>query len=808
MKKIYFLILALSFLNDLSAQIINFPDARFKEWLLLSRYGGITYNSDYHHINIDANNDGEIEVSEVLNVHKLELIRSYFISIEGIEYFRNLEILYINNSKIVNLDLTGLPNLKRLDCERNNELVSVNFENLTNLNYLNVSGNRQLSLFNFDGLTQLKTFHCSMNKLVDLDITSLLQLETFSCIYNELKSLKVSNLPKLKSLHIDNNQLETINFEGLENVELLGFSNNLISSVNLDGLSNLESLYCVSNRIEYLDLSKLTKLSTLNCRDNQLLTLDASNTKLLSLDCTYNNLTSLFLKNGLEIGWNVTLDNNPNLKYVCIGESKRNFDVFWWTAINQANNIGDKNNIVINSYCSFMPGGDNYIIKGTTKFDSDSNGCNSLDFNYPNIKIMVSSNTNITENFIANTFGNYSIPVIPATYTLTPVLENPDYFSVLPTTTIVSFPTQVSPFIQDFCITPIGNHPDLEIILLPVGSAVPGFDAGYKIVYRNKGNIVKSGSVTLIFNNEILDYVSSNTPFNSQIDNNIIWNFANLRPFESREILFTLNVNRPTEIPAVNNGDVLRFTTTITSNGTDETPLDNTFTLNQTVVGSYDPNDKTCLEGTIITPDLIGNYVHYMIRFENTGTYPARNVVVKDMIDLSKFDISTLIPTSSSHSFITKISEGNKVEFIFENINLPFDDANNDGYVAFKIKTKPTLVVGDSFTNEANIYFDYNFPIRTNRATSTFQALGNQDFVFSNYFTLYPNPVDDILNLASTQVIEIKSVAIYDILGQIVIAVPNAKLISTIDVSQLKTGNYFIKVKSDKGSSSMKFFKK
>ncbi len=55
---------------------------------------------------------------------------------------------------------------------------------------------------------------------------------------------------------------------------------------------------------------------------------------------------------------------------------------------------------------------------------------------------------------------------------------------------------------------------------------------------------------------------------------------------------------------------------------------------------------------------------------------------------------------------MTKISETNKVEFIFENINLPFDDATNDGYVAFKIQTNPSLVVGDSFSNTASIYFD------------------------------------------------------------------------------------------------------
>ena len=72
---------------------------------------------------------------------------------------------------------------------------------------------------------------------------------------------------------------------------------------------------------------------------------------------------------------------------------------------------------------------------------------------------------------------------------------------------------------------------------------------------------------------------------------------------------------------------------------------------------------------------------------------------------------------------------------------------------------------------------------------------------------MYPNPAKDVLNIFATQIVEIQSLAIYDILGQLVIAVPNAKSVSTIDVSKLRTGNYFVKVKSDKGSSSMKFIK-
>ena len=166
-----------------------------------------------------------------------------------------------------------------------------------------------------------------------------------------------------------------------------------------------------------------------------------------------------------------------------------------------------------------------------------------------------------------------------------------------------------------------------------------------------------------------------------------------------------------------------------------------------------------------------------------------------------------MVPTKASHEFVTKISEGNKVEFIFENINLPFDDATNDGYIAFKIKTLPTLITGDSFTNEANIYFDYNFPIITNKATSTFKTLGTPDFEFADYFSVFPIPTHDILNIGTKSTIELKAISICDLRGQIVIAVPNAQSISKVDVSKLNAGNYFLKMSTDKGTSSLKFIK-
>lgn len=447
-----------------------------------------------------------------------------------------------------------------------------------------------------------------------------------------------------------------------------------------------------------------------------------------------------------------------------------------------------------------------YFIEGQNRLDINNNGCDNNDTVYSSLKFQITNPSN-SFDFFANTTGEYFIATNSGNYTITPTFENPSYFTATPTSISVSFPSQASPVIQDFCITPNGLHPDLEITLLPLTVARPGFEAKYRLVYKNKGNQLQSGTVNFNFNDAVLNFVTATTAVSSQTLNNLNWNFNNLMPLETREITITLNVNSPTSTPPVTSGFVLNYTTSVSSTLTDEMPSDNTFTFNQTVVNSFDPNDKTCLEGASIATTKVGDYVHYMIRFENTGSYNAQNITVKDVIDTAKYDINTLLPTSGSHSFITRILEGNRAEFYFENIDLPFADATNDGYVAFKIKTKSTLVAGDSFSNSAGIYFDYNYPITTNTATTTITALSSQDFTFNDYFSVYPNPVENNLNISKKEEIEISSITIYNMLGQIVVAIPNAKNIETVDVSSLKSGNYFVKINSNRGNSNTKFIK-
>jgi hypothetical protein len=647
-------------------------------------------------------------------------------------------------------------------------------------------------------------YHFASTQTPDINgnVTSYSKIDT-----NNDGQIQVSEALAIKYLKIYDSSMNTLpiyNVTGLEsftNLEYLLFQGyNGVWYFYIQNLTKLRFLNCSDTHVTNSDLSNLVNLTYLYIYGFYFSTLDVSHMpNLKKLYCNYGSLTSLNMKNGSN-ETELSFLGSPYLKFICADEEdlplvQSTIDSYGATFTCQAS-----------TYCNFVLGGEYYTIQGNNFLDIDNNGCDSNDINYPNLKINISNEAH-SAVFIGNPLGIYSIPVVGDTYTILPQIENPSYFSISPATATVSFPTTVSPFTQDFCVTANGVHNDVELTVLPIFVARPGFDATYKIIYKNKGNQVSNGSLSFNFDDAVMDLISATPVNSSSATNSLSWNYTDLNPFETREIELTFNINSPMETPAVNAGTILNYTAIIVG-AADEMPSDNTFTLNQTVVNSYDPNDKTCLEGATITPSMVGNYVHYVIRFENTGTFPAQNVVISDIINTTKFDLSSLVPQSSSHSFVTRINTTTgKVEFIFENINLPFDDANNDGYVAFKIKTKSTLVLGNTFSNTANIYFDYNFPIVTNTATTTIAVLSNQDFDFGSYFTVYPIPAKDVLHLYTKNEIGLKTINIYNTLGQMVMVVTNPENNATIDVANLKTGTYFIKVMTNKGTANTKFIK-
>lgn len=700
------------------------------------------------------------------------------------------KLLAANSSNSIAKNLSD--NYFKIDSNNDNE---IQISEAIQVSFLDISNSNVASLTGITNFTNLNTLQSNHNLLTTLNLVGLINLQKLDCDFNNLSSLNTNGLVNLKDLFINANQFTSFDASSLTNLQYLYINANQLTSLNVNGLVNLKHLSCYNNFLTTLNLNGLTILNYLNCNGNQLQSLDVTSLyNLQTINCASNLLISLFIKNGVEES-GLDFSGNTNLQYVCADEV-------------QLSQIADLvtfyglTNCHTNSYCSFTSGGTFYTIQGNHKYDFNNDGCDISDIIIPNLKINISDGS-LSGDIISNLIGNYSIPVQMGTHTVTPILENPTYFNVAPNSFNVSFPTATSPYNQDFCITANGNHNDLEVVILPINQARPGFDTNYKLKYKNKGTTTQTGSINLTFDDSVLDFVSSNPNVSSQSTGSLNWNFANLLPFESREINIVLNLNSPTETPALNNGDILNFSATVNGQ-TDETPNDNIATLNQFVVNSYDPNDKTCLEGTTITPTMVGEYVHYLIRFENNGTANAQNIVIKDMIDTNKFDINTLIPIKGSHNFETRISSTNKVEFIFQNINLPFDDVNNDGYVSFKIKTKPNLIVGNTFSNLANIYFDYNFPIVTNNYTTTIQnTLGLQENGFIINISVYPNPVKNILNFKTEH--NISKVEVYDIAGRILSS--NSVSENKIDLSELKTGNYILKLYTEKGIMNTKIIK-
>lgn len=787
MKKIYFLFLLV--VLQVNSQIVNIPDANFKVALINQ--------------GVDINSDGNIQVTEAAVPTILYLEYSNIQDITGIQSFVNLNYLQADHNSIFNANLSGLNNLIRINLNFNFPLNSINVSGCNNLEEL-LLFECNLNTLNISSLGNLRIVSCSENNLTNISITNCINLKELYCGSNNLSFLNVSEFSNLEILVCRINNITSIDLSNSPNLKLLDCSMNSLTNLNVNNCSQIERLECVSNNLSVLNLPSLPFITDLFCGSNNLTSLDLSSCpSLVTLLCSFNNLTSLFLKNGAyegnpDIPYSyIEFNNNPNIEFICCDEFEQDYFQI------KANSYG-YTNCNINYYCSFTPGGNYYTIQGSQKFDSNINGCDSNDVLFPNLNFNITDGFS-TGNIIANTSGDYSIFVGQGTHTITPILENPTYFNVAPSSLQVTLPNASNPTIQNFCITPNGVHNDLEVVIIPLFPARPGFDATYKILYKNKGNTTLSGSVVLDFEDNKMDFVSSTPSYTSISTGELIYNYSDLAPFEIREIIITMNINSPTETPAVNIGDQLSFIVNINPLSGDEYVQDNRINFKQTVVGSYDPNDKTCIEGAVVGAEVIGNYVHYLIRFENTGTFTAENIVVKDIIDSTKFDINTLTPTSSSHPFVTKISNGTIVEFIFENIQLPFDDANNDGYVAFKIKTLPSLSIGDTFSNNANIYFDYNFPIETNTTLTTIQNLNKPDFEFTDYVTLYPNPANSKLNFKVKKDIDISSVNIYNSLGQLVLVVTNPN--EFIDVSELKTGSYFVKIISNLGLSNCQFLK-
>lgn len=775
MKKI---VLFLFFITTIAhSQIVNIPDANFKAKLLQADVtNNIASNVNPNNTStwniytkVDTNLDGEIQYSEAqaivyLNIDGTSSVNGGIQSLQGLEAFVNLKWLRSSYNQITTVDLSVCP--------------------------------------------QLEYFYASNSGIVNLGLTNCSNLQTLNCGYNSISSVDFTQCPSLRNLVIRNNLLTSLNLDTNQQIESIVAFYNAITNFQIQD-KDLRTLHIGFNQLSNLQLVNLPFLYRVQAQNNNLTSVDFSTiafqyepnnlpqANVLDISVNNNvNLNHINLKNGYP-NINISLSSgnlNNTQQYICVDDNDT-YEYYFTTP-----------NPIANTYCSFTPGGSFNTVSGITQFDFDNNGCDSNDIPVPFLGFEVNLNGVTTNSSVfTNNLGNYALFTSQqGVYELIPNLENPSYFTISPNPAVVNIPViDDSTTTQNFCITANGVHPDLEIVIAPIIPARPGFEAEYQIVYKNKGNQVMSQvyGVNFFYNQNLMSFVSATQTPSSIVSGGMSWDFANLMPLESRSINVVMLINAPTATNPVNIGDVLQFTSSIMPMAGDELTTDNLFQFNQTVVGSYDPNDITCIEGDVVAPSYIGEYMHYVINFENTGTAAAENVVVKIEVNPNDFDINSLRILESSHNATIKITN-TILEIIFQTIML---DTGGHGNVLLKVKSKENLVTNDIVTKSAKIYFDYNFPILTNDANTTFQVLSNSIPTKDVAISLYPNPTSSLVNIKAENTI--KSTELYDVQGRLIQINKEDSNEVVLDISTYNSGIYFIKVTTDFGSQIKKLVK-
>ncbi len=379
------------------------------------------------------------------------------------------------------------------------------------------------------------------------------------------------------------------------------------------------------------------------------------------------------------------------------------------------------------------------FLQGNVYFDANGNGLrDTLEAGLPNQRIKILPDSGYGFSGLT---GDYSIGVLNGNHT---VSWNP----TIPTTFVLSSDS------ASFTVNNTGNLGGLDFGLTTTNpdyscdvSLTGGFprcnsNVWYYLTYENKSNIPFNGTAYFIKDPNTTYFWSPVTPSGFSGDT-IFWTFTNLQPFTPQTIRITISVpgagtmNYKAAMYSVDGSGNVQFTDQET--GT------------QFIRCAFDPNDKS------VTPEgvgpehytLIGDWLEYLIRFQNTGNDTAFNVTIYDHLS-GDLDLSTFELLASSHPCATEIKQDGQASYTFANILLPdsnVDEQNSHGFIKYRIKAKSTTADFTTIENTAFIVFDSNAPIVTNTTNNLMVFMipvGLSEAVKeSGQSIVYPNPFSE-----------------------------------------------------------------
>jgi hypothetical protein len=135
-------------------------------------------------------------------------------------------------------------------------------------------------------------------------------------------------------------------------------------------------------------------------------------------------------------------------------------------------------------------------------------------------------------------------------------------------------------------------------------------------------------------------------------------------------------------------------------------------------------------------------------------------------------------------------------------------------YVNNKLVANNTTELSHSVAKEDDLYIVevvalYGDKKSVGIINTSFVMEDDETNVISNYendFEIYPNPVNDKINIVTEEIVE--DIVVYDIYGRHQVSkTPSLQGNLTIDLSDLKSGIYFVKVRTEEGDIVRRFIK-
>jgi len=243
--------------------------------------------------------------------------------------------------------------------------------------------------------------------------------------------------------------------------------------------------------------------------------------------------------------------------------------------------------------------------------------------------------------------------------------------------------------------------------------------------YLGFGQVVcnREYSIRAIVKNEGTERISANMSFTAPgdylpewpfpadtTDGNITFEFGELLPGQSAEGFVRFAAPSVSDVALGTILDI-NYVTEITDQQGGITEEEGSYEFE--FLCAYDPNDKQVFPAGIQDENYTlfeEDEFEYLIRFQNTGNFPAQDVTITDTLDQS-LDPSTFQFINASHDISRIKLDGYALDFDFKNIFLP-DSISNEpeshGFIHFKIKAKENLPENTRIENTAHIYFDFN----------------------------------------------------------------------------------------------------